>query len=58
LFVTDNRFDHDPLVLVPGSATRGPPIVFEIERAGRWVRRFLIYEIELDADSRARKREP
>jgi hypothetical protein len=53
LFVTDNRFEHDPLALVPGSATRGPPIVFEIERAGRWVRRFSIYELEPGSGSRA-----
>jgi 4-amino-4-deoxy-L-arabinose transferase-like glycosyltransferase len=46
LFVTDNRFEHDPEQLVPGSRVRGPPLVIEIERGGRWVRRFYLYRLE------------
>jgi hypothetical protein len=44
-FVSDNRFDHDPLELVPGSHAVGSPLVLEIERGGRWVRRFEIHEL-------------
>jgi hypothetical protein len=40
--VTDNRFDHNPEDLVPGARVRGSPIVVEITRGGRWVRRFKI----------------
>jgi hypothetical protein len=42
IFVTDNRFDHNPEDLVPGARVRGSPIVVEITRGGRWVRRFKI----------------
>jgi len=50
LFVTDNRFDHDPEELVPGSRVHGPPLTLEIERGGRWVRRFSIFDIRTDSD--------
>ncbi len=45
LFVTDNRFDHDPKELVPGARVRGSPVVVEITRGGRWVRRFKLYTL-------------
>ena len=44
-FVTDNRFDHGPLDLVPGARIVGSPLVLEITRGGRWVRRFQIFEL-------------
>ncbi len=42
LFVTDNRFEHNPRRLVPGIRSVGAPITIEISRGGRWVRRFSI----------------
>jgi hypothetical protein len=45
IFVTDNRFDHDPEDLVAGARVRGSPIVVEITRGGRWVRRFRLYTL-------------
>jgi 4-amino-4-deoxy-L-arabinose transferase-like glycosyltransferase len=41
-FVDDNRFDHDPERLVPGSVALSPGRVVEIRRGGRVVRRFTI----------------
>jgi hypothetical protein len=45
IFVTDNRFDHNPEELVSGARIRGSPLVVEITRGGRWVRRFKIYTL-------------
>ncbi len=45
IFVTDNRFDHHPEELVSGARARGSPIVVEISRGGRWVRRFKLYTL-------------
>jgi 4-amino-4-deoxy-L-arabinose transferase-like glycosyltransferase len=45
LFVTDNRFEHDPLALVEGAEERGAPTTIEIRRGDRWVRRFRIHEL-------------
>ena len=45
LFVTDNRFDHDPGAVVPGYGPRAAPLVVELRRGGRWVRRFEIYDL-------------
>ncbi len=42
LFVTDNRFDHDPEKLIPGAKATGSPINLEITRGGHPVRRFMI----------------
>ncbi|MDD5307724.1 MAG: glycosyltransferase family 39 protein [Deltaproteobacteria bacterium] len=45
LFVTDNRFDDDPARVFPNGRSEGPPVVLEIERGGRWVRRFEIFKV-------------
>ncbi|MCP4605535.1 MAG: glycosyltransferase family 39 protein [Proteobacteria bacterium] len=45
LFVTDNRFDHDPQTFIPEAREHRPPITVEITRGGRWVRRFKIFDL-------------
>ena len=44
LFVTDDRFSHDPAEIFPGAVV-GPPLTLEIRRGGRAVRRFSMVEI-------------
>ncbi|MCP4677271.1 MAG: glycosyltransferase family 39 protein [Deltaproteobacteria bacterium] len=46
LFVTDNRFNHDPEKLIPGAKANGPPINLEITRGGRQVRQFRIFSLK------------
>lgn len=46
LFVTDNRFEHDPAQLIDNVTVLRPPVTIEITRGGRWVRRFRIYDIK------------
>jgi hypothetical protein len=41
-FVDDNRFDHDPEALVPGTLALPPERAVDIRRGGRVVRRFTI----------------
>ncbi|MDJ0766002.1 MAG: glycosyltransferase family 39 protein [Myxococcota bacterium] len=45
LFVTDNRFDHDPKTVVPGLHPMAETVV-PIHRAGRVVRQFRIIELK------------
>ena len=45
LFVTDNRFEHDPQTVLENVTVTLPPVTIEIVRGRRWVRRFRIYQI-------------